>query len=105
MPNLPTRLSPALLSPARLQPALLSPTRLLPALLPPALPARGPSPRGARLLMAAVLAAPVLMAGCYERVVRARGPGADRIRTEEPYQQNYRVDDWLFGKQPTPKKP
>lgn len=45
-----------------------------------------------------VLCAGVIgMAGCYERVVAARGLGADQYTVSEPYQENSKVDDWLFG--------
>jgi hypothetical protein len=36
--------------------------------------------------------------GCYERTVRATGLGADQHDVSEPYQENSKVDDWLFGK-------
>lgn len=39
----------------------------------------------------------LLAGGCYERVVRATGPGVGSVRVEEPYQQNYEMDEWLFG--------
>ncbi|MCU0688418.1 MAG: hypothetical protein MUE97_01560 [Phycisphaerales bacterium] len=35
--------------------------------------------------------------GCYERVIRATGPATDRQRISEPYQQNYEIDEWIFG--------
>lgn len=42
--------------------------------------------------------------GCYERVTRATGFGADQYTVSEPYQRNSAVDDWIFGKQDsTPK--
>jgi hypothetical protein len=37
--------------------------------------------------------------GCYERVTRATGFGADQYTVSEPYQRNSAVDDWIFGKQ------
>ena len=37
--------------------------------------------------------------GCYERVTRASGFGADQYTVSEPYQRNSAVDDWIFGKQ------
>lgn len=43
------------------------------------------------------------MTGCYERVTRATGFGADQYQVSEPYQRNSAVDDWLFGKQATSK--
>jgi hypothetical protein len=44
-----------------------------------------------------LLLAAIALPGCYERVVRARGPGAERVRVQDPYQQNYEVDQWIFG--------
>jgi hypothetical protein len=49
------------------------------------------------LLALAALAAVVCLSGCYERVVSARGLGAERIQTEEPYQQDSTVDRWFYG--------
>ena len=43
------------------------------------------------------------MTGCYERVTRASGFGADQYQVSEPYQRNSAVDDWLFGKQAASK--
>jgi len=37
--------------------------------------------------------------GCYQRVTRASGFGADQYEVSEPYQRNSAVDDWIFGKQ------
>lgn len=37
------------------------------------------------------------MGGCYQRVTRARGLGADTVQVSEPYQENYKIDDWIFG--------
>lgn len=48
--------------------------------------------------------ASICLAGCYERVVGARGLGADQYTVSEPYQENSKVDDWLFGSK-TPTKP
>lgn len=42
--------------------------------------------------------------GCYERVVSARGLGADNYDISDPYQENSKVDDWLFGERPESKK-
>jgi len=53
---------------------------------------------GRCLAIVAVLAACGLT-GCYERVTRASGFGADQYQVSEPYQRNSAVDDWIFGKQ------
>lgn len=45
----------------------------------------------------ALLGVVTVTPGCYERVIRATGPGADRTSVEQPYQQNYEMDEWLFG--------
>jgi hypothetical protein len=52
----------------------------------------------ASALLAAAVCAP---AGCYQKVVRAKGPGADQVTIEEPYQSNSKVDEWIFGPQPS----
>lgn len=49
----------------------------------------------------ALLAVGLCQSGCYERVTRASGFGADQYNVSEPYQRNGVVDDWLFGKQTT----
>ena len=51
-------------------------------------------------LLLAVMAASVA-SGCYSRVVSAKGFGADQYQIQEPYQANSKLDDWVFGKQPT----
>jgi len=38
------------------------------------------------------------LTGCYQRVTRATGFGADQYTVSEPYQRNSAVDDWIFGK-------
>lgn len=48
-------------------------------------------------LLASVLAAQ----GCYKRVVGARGLGASNYELEKPYQENSKVDDWIFGERPS----
>jgi hypothetical protein len=54
----------------------------------------------ARLLIATILGAGLIgLAGCYERVVGARGLGADQYTVSEPYQSDSAVDRWLFGEQ------
>lgn len=45
--------------------------------------------------------AAMALAGCYERVVSARGFGADQYQVSEPYQENSKVDDWVFGERPS----
>lgn len=54
-------------------------------------------PRIASLLTAGCVAA--ACAGCYQRTVRAEGPGASRMNVEESYQQNWLVDELLFGQE------
>ena len=44
------------------------------------------------------------LGGCYERVTRATGFGADQYTVTEPYQRNSAVDDWIFGKQDSAQK-
>jgi hypothetical protein len=52
-------------------------------------------------------------AGCYERVVGAKGLGADQYGVQEPYQEQSAVDRWIWGDDakdqarsgPTTKKP
>ncbi len=50
------------------------------------------------IVLAAAMCIGVLP-GCYQRVTRATGFGADQYNVSEPYQRNSAVDDWLFGKQ------
>lgn len=52
------------------------------------------------LILLAALTAATTLGGCYERVVSARGMGADQYNVTEPYQENSRVDDWVFGTRP-----
>ncbi len=47
---------------------------------------------------AALLLSVVAMSGCYERVVKAKGLGADSVTVHDPYQENSKLDNWLFGK-------
>lgn len=57
------------------------------------------------LLLAAAAAAAGLSAGlggCYQRVVRAKGLGAEQYNVSEPYQESGKLDEWLFGS-PGPK--
>jgi len=51
----------------------------------------------------AIGAGGICLGGCYERVVGARGLGADQYTVSEPYQENSKVDDWLFGSRTTTK--
>lgn len=50
-------------------------------------------------LLAMLAAGASTLGGCYERVVGARGLGADQYRVSEPYQENSKLDDWVFGEQ------
>ena len=55
--------------------------------------------------LAAVLCAGVLVQqGCYRRVVGARGLGASNYDINEPYQENSKLDDWVFGPRKTNDK-
>jgi hypothetical protein len=47
----------------------------------------------------------IALTGCYERVVGTRGIGGNRSDIQEPYQQNYGIDDWLMGDYNRPKAP
>lgn len=47
-----------------------------------------------------LLAGMALAQGCYRRVVGARGLGASNYEIEKPYQENSKVDDWIFGERP-----
>ena len=40
------------------------------------------------------------LGGCYTRVVSARGFGADQYEVSEPYQENSKLDNWVFGERP-----
>jgi hypothetical protein len=35
--------------------------------------------------------------GCYQRVVAAKGLGADNYTVSEPYQESGQLDEWIFG--------
>jgi hypothetical protein len=39
--------------------------------------------------------------GCYQRVTRATGFGADQYTVSEPYQESGKIDDWFWGKPPS----
>jgi hypothetical protein len=36
-------------------------------------------------------------AGCYERVIGAKGLGAENYNVSEPYQESGKLDEWIFG--------
>ncbi len=55
-------------------------------------------------LCAVALGAAGAVGGCYQRTIRATGLGADRYDVSEPYQENSRVDNWLFGEQRDPRE-
>lgn len=67
----------------------------------PILDTDGRSPSRAIALLASGLVALTLvggLAGCYERVVSARGLGADQYSVSESYQESdSTVDSWIFG--------
>jgi len=44
------------------------------------------------------------MGGCYERVVGARGAGADQYDISDPYQESGPVDRWFWGDEKTPEE-
>jgi len=51
-----------------------------------------------------IAAAAGVQAGCYQRVVSAKGLGASSYEVHEPYQENSKLDDWVFGKkEPVPQ--
>lgn len=57
--------------------------------------------RAGRVAVAATLAAMTIgLGGCYQRVTRATGFGADQYQVAEPYQESGRIDDWFWGKPP-----
>ena len=47
--------------------------------------------------LALLLALGAAQQGCYHRVVGARGLGASNYDINEPYQENSKLDDWVFG--------
>ncbi len=49
------------------------------------------------VLAIAACAAAVFAGGCYHRVVGAKGLGAGAYDVSEPYQENSKADDWVFG--------
>ncbi|MBL8757258.1 MAG: hypothetical protein JNK35_02370 [Phycisphaerae bacterium] len=65
-----------------------------------------PRRRSSTSLALGLVAAAALLpaAGCYERVVGARGLGAERIETQEPYQESGQLDRWIFGEEPADKQ-
>lgn len=56
------------------------------------------------LALSAGVVACLSAGGCYKRVVAARGLGAGAYDVSEPYQENSKVDDWVFGERPTNDK-
>ena len=42
-------------------------------------------------------------AGCYQRTVAVRGPGAERTAVQEPYQETWMIDNLLLGEDPSRK--
>ncbi len=43
------------------------------------------------------------LCGCYERVVNAKGLGAEQYEVSQPYQENSKLDDWIFGERKSDK--
>ena len=56
-----------------------------------------PSASLRRALLPLALLSSLLLAGCYQRVVRAKGFGADQYNVAEPYQESGKLDEWVFG--------
>jgi hypothetical protein len=57
-----------------------------------------------KILVPLILAAGTFcLTGCYERVVSAKGLGAERIETQERYQQDTKVDRWFYGNEQKPR--
>lgn len=63
--------------------------------------------RNLTLLMAVILtaAATAQLGGCYRRVVGAKGLGASNMEVNGPYQENSKLDDWIFGERQTKTSP
>jgi hypothetical protein len=55
-------------------------------------------------LLALACVAAVATAGCYRRVVGARGLGASQYDVQQPYQESGEIDNWLFGPAQQPKQ-
>ncbi len=55
----------------------------------------------AGLTLALALVA-ITQQGCYRRVTNVRGLGGSNYEVSEPYQQNSKIDDWVFGEQRDP---
>lgn len=53
----------------------------------------------ARNALVAVASAALVcgLGGCYERVVRASGPGADQYQISDPYAEDTKLDRWFYG--------
>jgi hypothetical protein len=56
------------------------------------------------VLAAGLVLAALGLSGCYQRVVAARGMGADRVQVEEPYQESGQIDRWIFGDDPSDRQ-
>jgi hypothetical protein len=57
------------------------------------------------LIALAAFGALATSGGCYERVINARGPGADQVQVAEPYQDaGSGWENWLMGPPPDPTK-
>lgn len=48
-------------------------------------------------MVAGVSAMAAASGGCYERVISARGMGADRYTVQKPYAENTLVDNAIMG--------
>jgi hypothetical protein len=61
--------------------------------------------RLARLAVVGIAAVVALsVGGCYERVIRAKGMGADRYSVQEPYSENTLLDNAIMGPPTQPGK-
>ncbi len=48
-------------------------------------------------LLIAGVALTLPTAGCYERTISVRGPGAARETVQQPYQEEFWIDRQIFG--------
>ncbi|MBX3403665.1 MAG: hypothetical protein KF699_09685 [Phycisphaeraceae bacterium] len=68
------------------------------------MPQTGAAPIKSRSIVPLAIALCAVMAccaGCYQRVTRATGFGADQYSVSEPYQESGKIDDWFWGKPPS----
>jgi hypothetical protein len=58
---------------------------------------------GLGVAAAGLISSALSMSGCYTRVTRASGFGADQYSVSEPYQRTSALDDWIWGKPQEPR--